>query len=97
MLVVVLKLNERIIAPFKPKAEFYKLQKGVKMQTILDLLKNLFSSQNGAKESNELDTKQEVDIGVLQHRVNDLESNLKTALRRVNRLEKEVYELKTLK
>lgn len=66
------------------------------MQTLLELIKNLFSS-NGAKESNELDTKQEVDIGVLQHRVNDLESNLKTALRRINRLEKEVYELKTLK
>ena len=72
-------------------------KKGAKMQTLLEFLKNLFSSQNGAKESNELDTKQEVDIGVLQHRVNDLESNLKTALRRVNRLEKEVYELKTLK
>ncbi len=71
--------------------------KGVKMQTLLEFLKNLFSSQNGAKESNELDTKQEVDIGVLQHRVNDLESNLKTALRRVNRLEKDIYELKTLK
>lgn len=67
------------------------------MQTLLEFLKNLFSSQNGAKESNELDTKQEVDIGVLQHRVNDLESNLKTALRRVNRLEKDIYELKTLK
>ncbi len=67
------------------------------MQTLLDLLKNLFSSQNGAKESNELDTKQEVDIGVLQHRVNDLESNLKTALRRINRLEKDMYEIKSLK
>ena len=66
------------------------------MQTLLELLKNLFSS-NGAKESNELDTKQEVDIGVLKHRIDDLESNLKTALRRVNRLEKDMYELKTLK
>lgn len=67
------------------------------MQTLLEFLKNLFSSQNGAKESNELDTKQEVDIGVLQHRVNDLESNLKTALRRINRLEKDIYELKNSK
>lgn len=66
------------------------------MQTLLELLKNLFSS-NGDKESNELDTKQEVDIGVLKHRIDDLESNLKTALRRVNRLEKDMYELKALK
>ncbi|WP_110558447.1 hypothetical protein [Helicobacter cinaedi] len=67
------------------------------MQTILDLLKKLFSSQNGANQSNELDTKQEVDIGVLQHRVNDLESNLNSALRRVNRLEKDIYNLKNSK
>ncbi|STP08619.1 hypothetical protein [Helicobacter cinaedi] len=67
------------------------------MQTLLEFLKNLFSSQNGANQSNELDTKQEVDIGVLQHRVNDLESNLKTALRRINRLEKDIYELKNSK
>ncbi|BDB63783.1 hypothetical protein T36_0227 [Helicobacter cinaedi] len=66
------------------------------MQTLLEFLKNLFNQQN-TSEDQELDTKQEVDIGVLKHRIDDLESNLKTALRRVNRLEKDIYELKTLK
>lgn len=63
------------------------------MQALLEIIKSLFSSQDTSK-SNELDIKQQVDIGLLQHRVDELYHNLKTALRRINILEKSIYELK---